>query len=222
MGRKLVATSPAFDKPAQFITFEGGEGSGKSTQIKLLADWLKHQNIDVILTREPGGTQSAEALRSILLTGDPDRWDGMSELLLLYAGRHDHVEKLIKPALAKGTWVLCDRFADSTMAYQGYGHGLGVETVSAIHKIALGDFKPDLTLLFDIPVDLGLQRAVERRGDEMRYEEMDISFHDKLRAGYMEIAKSNPKRCEIINADQTIELVREDIRDTIAKRFSLS
>lgn len=207
---------------ARFISFEGGEGSGKSTQIKLLGDWLKEKNIDVIMTREPGGSDGAEELRSLLLTGDTDRWDGMSELLILYAGRHDHVERVIKPALAKGTWVLCDRFADSTMAYQGYGHGLGHETITKVHDVALGSFAPDLTLLFDIPVDTGLKRAVARQGSEMRYEEMDRSFHDKLRDGYMEIAKNNADRCQIINADQTIEAVSVDIQQAVTSKFSLS
>jgi len=216
-----VAVSATPNTSARFITFEGGEGSGKSTQIKLLMAWLNRQNIDVIMTREPGGTESAEALRSILLTGDPNRWDGMSELLMLYAGRHDHVEKLIKPALAKGTWVICDRFSDSTMAYQGYGHDLGVDVVSAVHNISLGDFTPDLTLIFDIPVAIGLKRAIARRGSEMRYEEMDRSFHDKLRVGYMEIAKNNQDRCQVINADQSIDAVSEDINNAIKVRFNL-
>ena len=207
-------------KNAKFITFEGGEGSGKSTQIKLLAKWLENNNIKVIVTREPGGSKSAEELRKILLTGDIDKWDGISELLLLYAGRHDHVERLIKPALASGTWVLCDRFSDSTMAYQGYGHQLGPKIINAVDKIALGNFTPDLSLFLDIPVEIGLKRAIDRRGDEIRYETMDIGFHNKLRAGYMEIAKNNKSRCIVINANKTIEEIENNIKTIIIDKFT--
>ncbi len=207
-------------KNAKFITFEGGEGSGKSTQIKLLAKWLENNNIKVIVTREPGGSKSAEELRQILLTGDIDKWDGISELLLLYAGRHDHVERLIKPALASGTWVLCDRFSDSTMAYQGYGHQLGPEIINAVDKIALGDFTPDLSLFLDIPVEIGLKRAIDRHGSEIRYETMDIGFHNKLRAGYMKIADNNKSRCIIIDANKTIEEIENNIKTIIIDKFT--
>ncbi len=206
-------------KNAKFITFEGGEGSGKTTQIKLLAKWLENNDIDVIVTREPGGSKSAEELRDILLTGDVDKWDGISELLLLYAGRHDHVERLIKPALANGTWVLCDRFSDSTMAYQGYGHQLGSEIINAVDKIALGDFIPDLSLFLDIPVEIGIKRAIDRRGNEIRYETMDIEFHNKLREGYMQIAKDDQYRCVVIDANRRIEEINDNIKTIINNKF---
>jgi dTMP kinase len=183
-----------------FITFEGGEGSGKSTQIKRLAASLEADGRTVLQTREPGGSPGAEAIRALLVTGDPERWDGMTEALLHYAARRDHVERTIKPALNAGKIVLCDRFSDSTMAYQGYGHGLGRDAITRIHSVTLGSFKPDLTLILDLPVEEGLKRAAGRGGDERRYEDMDVAFHERLRAGFMEIAEAESGRCRVIDA----------------------
>lgn len=189
----------------KFISFEGGEGSGKSTQIKRLCNYLKSKNKDVIVSREPGGSPGGEEIRELLVKGDAGRWDGVTELLLLYAARRDHVERIIKPALKAGKWVLCDRFADSTMAYQGYGYELGRERILQVHEAALGDFNPDLTLIIDIPVDVGLKRALARRDGEDRYESMDISFHQRMRDGYIDIAKLSPERVQIVDGAGSID-----------------
>lgn len=183
-----------------FITLEGGEGSGKSTQSKLLQAKLESEGHSVVTTREPGGSPGAEAIRSLLVTGATDRWDGMTEALLLFAARRDHVERTIKPALDSGAIVICDRFTDSTMAYQGYGHDLGRAPVEQLNKIALNDFKPDITLILDLSVEEGLKRAVSRGGDEQRYEDMDVAFHHRLREGFIDIAKRDPNRCHVIDA----------------------
>ena len=183
-----------------FITLEGGEGSGKSTQSKRLQARLEAEGQSVIVTREPGGSPGAEAIRSLLVTGATDRWDGMTEAFLLFAARRDHVERTIKPSLEIGTTVICDRFTDSTMAYQGYGHNLGREPVEQLNRIALNDFKPDITLILDLAVEVGLKRAVSRGSDELRYENMDLAFHHRLREGFIDIAKRDPNRCHVIDA----------------------
>lgn len=192
-----------------FITFEGGEGSGKTTQIEKLSTWLKTQNKEVVLTREPGGSEGGEEIRNLFVQGCANRWEPMSEVLLLYAARYDHVEKLIKPALNRGAWVLCDRFFDSTFAYQGYGHNMSLDILEKLNDIALDDFKPDLTFLLDIDVKQGLKRAIKREGDkeakEDRFESLDISFHEKLRQGYLNIAKKNHNRIQIIDANNSVE-----------------
>lgn len=190
-----------------FVTLEGGEGSGKSTQGKRLGAVLEEAGHRVVLTREPGGSVGAEAIRSLLVTGETDRWDGLTEALLLFAARRDHVERTIRPALSQGAIVISDRFADSTMAYQGYGHDLGREKITDLYRLALGDFAPDLTLIMDLPVEEGLKRAVSRGGDEQRYEDMDVAFHHRLRAGFMDIAKREPDRCKIVDASGTEEEV---------------
>jgi dTMP kinase len=188
-----------------FITLEGGEGSGKSTQARRLHATLEALGHEVTVTREPGGSPGAEAIRTLLVTGDVDRWDGMTEALLLFAARRDHVERTIKPALDSGHIVVCDRFIDSTMAYQGYGHDLGRETVEQLSGMVLGEFKPDLTLILDLPVEDGLKRAVSRGGDEQRYEDMDVAFHHRLRDGFLDIAKREPARCRVIDSSGSEE-----------------
>lgn len=188
-----------------FITLEGGEGSGKSTQGKHLRDVLEDAGHTVVLTREPGGSPGAEAIRSLLVTGETDRWDGLTEALLLFAARRDHVERTIRPALDQGAIVISDRFADSTMAYQGYGHDLGRQKIDELYTLALGDFRPDLTLIMDIPVEDGLKRAVSRGGSEQRYEDMDVAFHHRLRDGFLDIAKREPDRCKLVDASGSIE-----------------
>lgn len=205
-----------------FITFEGGEGTGKSTQIRLLADVLTAGGVNVLRTREPGGSPGAEAIRAILVKGDTARWDGVTEALLLYAARRDHVEKTIKPALQAGTVVLSDRFADSTTAYQGAGHGLDRESLSQIREAAIGAFGPELTLIFDMPVAEGLRRAEARGGTENRYERMGTAFHERLRQEFLAIAAAEPARCLVINADRTIEAVAEDVRSAVLARLQTS
>ena len=189
---------------ARFITFEGGEGSGKSSHSRRLAEWLKGQGHAVVLTREPGGTPGAEEIRNLLVQGQAARWEPMTEALLHFAARRDHVTKIIKPALARGAWVVSDRFVDSTMAYQGYGHGLGAEAIRLLTKLVLGDFVPGLTLLFDVPVALGLARAGRRNiaaeGADARYESMGAAFHERVREGFLAIARDEPDRVTVIDS----------------------
>lgn len=201
----------------RFVTLEGGEGAGKSTQIRLLAQWLQARGIPVLTTREPGGTTGAERIRTLLVEGATDAWTPMTEALLNYAARHDHVSRVIEPALAAGTWVLSDRFADSTMAYQGHGHALGQPAIAALHRAVLGRFKPDLTLILDIPVELGLARAAARRGAETRYESMAEAFHHRVRAGFRAIARTEPGRCALIDARADADAVHRRVTRRVAR-----
>ncbi|MBP5855596.1 dTMP kinase [Marivibrio halodurans] len=202
----------------RLITVEGGEGAGKSTQIKHLATSLELAGRDVRTTREPGGSPGAEAIRALLVSGETDRWDPVSETLLILAARRDHVERVIKPALAAGEWVLCDRFADSTAAYQGAGHGLGRDWVREIGRLTLGDFTPDLTLILDIPVGDGLARAGKRGGDD-RFERMGTGFHDRLRRAFLDIAAEEPVRCAVIDATAEEYVVADAVRKLVADRL---
>lgn len=210
----------------KFITLEGGEGAGKTTQIKLLADALKAGGLDPIITREPGGSPAAEVIRSLLVEGAVDRWQPMTEALLNFAARLEHVRTTIEPALAAGRWVLCDRFADSTVAYQGYGHDLGQAAIDELHRLVLGYFQPDLTVILDIPVDEGLARAGNREqaegSREDRYERMDEGFHQRLRDGFLDIARRNPERCVVIDAAQEPEAVQAEIRAVVGQRLKVA
>ncbi len=201
----------------RFITLEGGEGAGKSTQIRLLAQWLEARGVPVLTTREPGGTPGAERIRSLLVEGATDAWTPMTEALLNYAARHDHVTRVIRPALAAGTWVLSDRFSDSTMAYQGHGHALGQAAIAALHRAVLGRFKPDMTLILDIPVVQGLARAAARRGAETRYESMVEAFHHRVRAGFRAIARAEPGRCALIDARAQADVVHGRVARRVAR-----
>jgi dTMP kinase len=183
-----------------FITFEGGEGSGKSTQLRLFMEFLKSQGIDALATREPGGAPGAEEIRRLLVEGEAGRWDGLAETLLHVAARRDHLARVIEPALAAGTWVVSDRFADSTTAYQGHGHGVDLSLIDALYRMVAGDLIPDLTLILDIDLDLGLERAQGRGQGEDRYENMDRAFHERLHQGFLTIAEAEPKRCKLIDA----------------------
>ncbi len=205
----------------KFITFEGGEGGGKSTQLRRLAASLGASGLACVTTREPGGCPGAEEVRRLLVVGGIGRWQPMSEALLNYAARVEHVTHTIKPALARGDWVLSDRFADSTMAYQGYGHGLGRPVVEQMYAHVLGDFRPDLTLILDLPVTEGLRRS-EDRGGENRYERMDVAFHERLRQGFLEIAKLEPARCMVVDATRPIEAVSEAIAAAVGSRLTVS
>jgi dTMP kinase len=173
-------------------------------------------------TREPGGSEDAEAIRALLLEGNIERWDAVGEALLLNAARRDHVGRLIAPALGRGLWVVCDRFADSTLAYQGYGRGLALADLTALHRFALGDFQPDLTLIFDLPVEEGLSRAAMREGDADRFERLDRDFHGRLRDGFLRIAADNPDRCVVIDALPDADSVHQAVLAAIETRLGIS
>ena len=205
----------------RFITVEGGEGAGKSTQIKRLAAAIEKTGLTVTVTREPGGSRGAETIRAMLL--DPDaEWDPPTEALLHFAARADHYTTKIAPALKEGAWVLCDRFADSTRAYQGYGLGLDMGAIETLYEIALDDFVPDLTIILDIPVETGVERMIERGADPDRYEKMDTAFHERLRQGFLEIAKQDPDRCAVIDADNDIDTVTARIFDCVETRMGVT
>ena len=212
-------------KPAaeRFITVEGGEGAGKSTQIRRLAAWLDGQGIETVVTREPGGTPGAEAIRALLVTGDTDRWDATTEALLIAAARRDHTEKLIRPALARSAWVLCDRFADSTLAYQGYAGGLPLDGLDALARFAAGDLTPDLTVMLDLPADAGLERAGRRTasgpGAESRFEGHDLRFHEAVRSGFLDIARKDPARCVVVDAAAPVDDVARQIAAAVESRL---
>lgn len=204
-----------------FITFEGGEGAGKTTQIQLLKDALEAKGHDVITTREPGGTIEAEKIRDLLVQRDGGDWTPLAEAMLFFTARHMHVEKLIKPALTEGKTVICDRFTDSTIAYQGYGHGFDLQTLADIQNVSIDDFAPDKTFILDIDVKDGLLRAGKRmEGDdsdstEDRFERMDLSFHENLRQGFLTLAKQNTDRYAVIDASQNIDDVHSAIISAI-------
>ncbi|MCX7356362.1 MAG: dTMP kinase [Alphaproteobacteria bacterium] len=203
----------------RFITFEGGEGAGKSTQLRLLTDALAAAGVDVVATREPGGSLGAEKIRKLLVTGEPGRWDAETEALLHFAARRDHLTRTIWPALEHGAWVLCDRFADSTMAYQGYGQGLGRQHVEDLYRLVVGDFVPDLTLVIDVPAEHGLKRADARAGNETRYERMGGAFHARLREAFLDIAKREPQRCVVIDGSGAVDSVAGLIRHAVQEKL---
>jgi dTMP kinase len=184
----------------QFITFEGGEGAGKSTQVLRLVADLRARGIDVIQTREPGGSPGAEAIRTLVVSGDADRWSARTEALLMFASRSDHLEKTIRPALDAGVWVVCDRFADSSRAYQGAGGGAAPEFIEALERAVVGEDQPVLTLILDLPVAVGLERALARGQADTRFESQGLAFHQRLRDGFGEIARHYPERCRVIDA----------------------
>lgn len=205
----------------RFITFEGGEGAGKSTQLRLLAAALSRSGVPVCMTREPGGSPGAEEIRALLVTGDGDRWDPVSEALLHFAARADHMRRLILPRLEAGEWVLSDRFTDSTMAYQGYALGLGRDAVESLSALVLKGFAPDLTIMLDLPVDTGLARAAERADGEDRYERLGRLFHERLRQAFLDIAKRAPERCVVIDASGDLNSVEAAVRATVAERLGV-
>lgn len=205
----------------KFITLEGCEGAGKSTQIRLLMEAFLRSGVDSATTREPGGTEGAEAIRNLLVHGDIDRWDAPVELLLHLAARLDHINKFIKPSLAAGKHVICDRFTDSTIAYQAHGHGLGNNFVSQLCNLVLGNFQPDLTIILDIPVASGMGRTISRGAGENRYENMDAGFHQRVSDGFLHIAASYPKRCVVINAESDIYSIHEKIIAELDARLGI-
>ena len=185
----------------RFITFEGGEGTGKSTQVARLVERLRARDLEVVQTREPGGSQGAEEIRNLALNGDAGRWSPMTETLLMFAARSDHLERTMRPALEAGRWVVCDRFADSSRAYQGVGGGTPAAFIETLDAAIVGATQPDLTLVFDLPVEVGLDRAFGRGLFETRFESKGLEFHERLRRGFLDIAKAHPERCVVIDAD---------------------
>ncbi len=209
----------------KFITIEGGEGAGKSTQVARLCARLQDRGLEVVATREPGGSVAAVQVRRLLVEGAVDRWDPLSELLLHSAARREHLVSTVRPALAAGKWVVSDRFADSTMAYQGYGHELGREAVEAVTKLVVGKTTPDLTIILDLPAAAGLARAQAREtakgSNEDRYERMGAEFHERLREGFIDIARREPERCIIVDAAQDADRVAEEVWRAAAGRLNL-
>ena len=213
--------------PGKFITFEGGEGCGKSTQLALLKEYLQKRGQNVVATKEPGGTEIGLELRHLLVTGDKDKMDAVAEALLYYADRRIHMSQKVWPALEAGQWVLSDRFADSTVAYQYYGYDKKVDKklLDSLYQIAVGDFKPDLTLIFDLDVEVGLARSYTKAAGmtekETRHESRGTVFHQRLRQGFLEIAKQDPARCIVLDADKSIEDLHQDVIRIITERFGL-
>jgi len=197
-----------------FITFEGPEGSGKSTHIQLLAAYLRSKGRRVVLTREPGGTALAAGIRKLLLEGSDDL-SPMAELFLYEADRAQHVHETLAPALRKGKIVLCDRYTDSTLAYQGFGRGLEMQTVKALNAIAAGGLKPDLTILLDVPVERGLKQAKAKKNRHDRLERAGLAFHKRVRAGFLKLAKQEPRRFRVIEQQKTIHETQTLIRKAL-------
>lgn len=198
-----------------FISFEGGEGAGKTTQLDWLARRIDRGGGQVVKTREPGGTQGAEAIRALLVEGDGDRWSATAETFLLYAARVDHLERVIEPAVASGAVVLCDRFADSTRAYQGAAGGSPAGLIDALESQIMNGRWPDLTLIFDVPPELGLARA-RRRGGGQRFENKDLKYHEKIRDAFLTIARAHPSRCRVIDANGSLETVASRVWEATA------
>ena len=204
-----------------FITFEGGEGAGKSTQARRLAQALERQGHSVVITREPGGSPGAEDIRSLIVSGDTDRWAPLTETLLVFAARADHLERTIRPALGRGKWVICDRFVDSTFAYQGVGQGMDPATIGKLRDLVVGADMPALTLILDLPVETGLERAAARDHAEDRFERMGDSFHRKLRQAFLNLAAAEPDRCIVIDASQDEDAVAEAIWEAVSSRLAV-
>ena len=205
----------------RFITFEGGEGSGKSTQVKILAERLNAAKLRAIITREPGGSPGAEIIRHLLLSGMGKLLGPDAETLLFAAARDDHVRTVIKPALNQGIWVLCDRFSDSTRAYQGRLGKVSPDVLNAMARVTIGDLKPDLTVILDVPVEVGMQRAAARRGTGVpdRFEAEDLKFHQDLRDAYRQIAATEPQRCVLIDANADANAVAAKVWAALRDRF---
>lgn len=212
-----------------FITLEGGDGTGKSTQIRLLQQSLATAGIDVVTTREPGGTPQAERIRSLLLQRDSGDFDPLTEAMMMFAARREHLVHKIWPAMEKGQWVISDRFADSTRAFQGYGHGLDMGLIENLYTLVAGKFQPDLTFILDIDPETGLARSARQNATttnanestEDRFERMGLPFHARLRKGFLDIAGKFPDRCQLIDASQPVNVVHGRMLEVISRRFGL-
>lgn len=198
------------DKRGLFLTLEGAEGVGKTTNIEFITQYLAQRGIDYVLTREPGGTQLAEKIRDLLLAVHEESMAELTELLLVFAARAQHIERVIEPALAAGKWVVCDRFTDATFAYQGAGRGLSIETIAQLQSMVQDDLRPDLTIILDLDPAIGMERA-GKRGELDRFELEQQSFFQRVRQGYLDIAQAEPDRCKVIDASKSLEEVRLDL-----------
>jgi dTMP kinase len=205
----------------RFITFEGGEGTGKSTQVRLLADRLRALGLRVAITREPGGSPGAEAIRHVLLSGAAEPLGPDAEAILFAAARLDHVSTVIEPSLAAGAWVLCDRFADSTRVYQGALGRVDGRLIRSLERLAVGETRPDATIVLDLPPYIGLARAARRRGGKTadRFEQESLSFHERLQSAFRALAQSEPERCALIDARGTVDDVAASIWSAIEQRL---
>lgn len=212
--------APSVKNPGRFITLEGGEGAGKSTQIQVIKDYLLTRGNDVVVTREPGGTSEGQEIRNLLVSGDKDKWSPLSETLLILADRAAHLERVIRPALAEGKYVVCDRFFDSTKAYQGVAGGLGLDVIHNLQQPVLGTTLPDVTLLLDIDPEKGLRRAQER-GGELRFESKTLAYHRTLRNAFLDFAAQEPDRIFVIDADRDVEAVSADILAVLDERLNV-
>jgi dTMP kinase len=206
-------------RAGRFITFEGGEGTGKSTQVRRLAERLEAEGREVVRTREPGGSPGAEEIRALLVTGETDRWSPVAETLLLYAARADHLERVIRPALARGAWVISDRFADSTRAYQGAGGGGAPGLIAALEREVVGRDRPDLTLVLDLPPESGMGRVSARGEAQTRFEAQGADFHARLRQAFLEIAVEEPDRCAVIDASPAADEVADAVWAIVGERL---
>jgi dTMP kinase len=202
-----------------FITFEGGEGSGKTTQSELLYNNLKQKGLNVTRTREPGGTILAESIREILLKGEKDKMSSLTELYLFSAARRDHIDNVIAPSLKNNEIVICDRFIDSTTAYQGYAGNIDLNLINSINNFTIGSIIPNITYIFDIDPNIGLKRSINTTSEEIRFEEKDIGYHKKIRSGFLEIAKNNSDRCIVIDAEQELKIIEEFLLNLTIKRY---
>lgn len=211
-------------KRGKFITLEGGEGAGKSTNVPWIADYLRAQGKDVLVTREPGGTEVAEAIRNVLLSPDLPGMHFDTELLLMFAARNEHLQQKILPALAQGTWVICDRFTDATYAYQGYGRGISLHRIATLEQWVQGELRPDYVILFDLAIETGMARA-QARGRADRFEQEHMAFFEKIRAGYQARAAVNPAQYPIIDAALPLTQVQAQLQcalDTLLKADALA
>jgi len=205
----------------KFITFEGGEGAGKSTQARLLERSLEERGINVVLTREPGGSPGAEEIRSLLVEGEPERWTPLTETLLFLAARSDHIARLIRPSLESGKWVVCDRFSASTLVYQGIARGVGVDTINALQNAIPGMVFPDLTIILDVTPEIGLTRVGTRAEDiETRFEKFDGKFHDTLRMAFRELSETQEENCVLVDGGRQLEVVADEIWRIVQERLS--
>ena len=212
--------APNVKNLGRFITLEGGEGAGKSTQIQVVKDYLLTRGNDVVATREPGGTSEGQEIRNLLVSGDKDKWSPLSETLLILADRAAHLERVIRPALAEGKYVVCDRFFDSTKAYQGVAGGLGLDVIHNLQQPVLGTTLPDVTFLLDIDPEKGLRRA-QVRGGELRFESKTLAYHRTLRNAFLDFAAQEPDRIFVIDADRDVEAVSADILAVLDERINV-